>query len=80
MWEEDLRKKQYKMVPGRTNLRNWRLSLKQRSIVDLLEVLEFLNSYSEARNSMQRKTVTIMGFLAITHTEFLKMLQKFNTW
>lgn len=48
------KKKQYKMVPGRTNLKNWRLSLKQRSIVDFLGVLEFLNSYSETRNSMQR--------------------------
>ena len=56
------------MEPERTNLKNWRLSLKQRSTVDLVGVLVFLNIYFEARNSMQSKAATTMRLLAITGT------------
>lgn len=60
-----LRKSNIKMVPERTNLKKWRLSLKQRSTEDLAV---FLNIYFEPRKPMQSKAATTKGLLAITCT------------
>lgn len=66
VWEEDL-EKAIKVVPERTKLKSWRLSLKERSTADLIGVLVFINIDFEARNSMQSKAATTVGLLAITH-------------
>lgn len=39
----------------------------QKSTVDLVGVLELLNIYFEARNSMQSKAATTTGLLVIIH-------------
>lgn len=64
----NLRKNNIKWYQKEKKSKNWRLSLKPSSTADLAGVLGLLGIYFKARNSMQSKAATTMGFLAITYT------------